>query len=110
MPDLIQLDNDVKRFLELDAIKADIDIEQTAIKDRLRQLGTGAHSAPCGVKVSVSENRRFNADKAAQIVPTELLAQIQSLVVDSKKAKAILPPAAYDACCAVVGEPRVSVR
>lgn len=106
----LDLDSTVKRFLELDAIKADIEIEQASLKAQLRDLGTGTHVAPCGVRVSVTENRRFNADKALQIVPEPLLAQIQTLVVDSKKAKAILPPTAYDACCAVVGEPRVSVR
>lgn len=110
MTDPTQLDNDVKRYLELDALKADVEIEQATIKGRLRDLGSGVHHAPCGVNVSVTPNRRFNADRAAELVPGPLLEQIQSVVVDSKKAKAILPPAAYDACMAEVGDPRVVIR
>lgn len=105
-----QLDQDVKRYLELDAIKADMQLEQDAIKARLRDLGAGVHHAPCGVNVSVTPNRRFNSDRALEVVPPALLEQIQSVVVDTKKAKAILPPAAYDACMTEVGDPRVSIR
>jgi hypothetical protein len=105
-----QLDADVKRYLELDAIKADMQIEQDAIKARLRDLGAGVHHAPCGVNVSVTPNRRFNADKATEVLPPALLEQIQTLSVDTKKAKAVLPPAAYETCMTEVGEPRVSIR
>lgn len=110
MTDLAQLDEDVKRYLTLDAQKADIETEQAVIKERLRNLGVGAHMAPCGIAVSVSTNRRFNPDKAADVVPPPLLKQIQSVVIDSKKAKAVLPPAAYEACMVEVGEPRVAIR
>lgn len=110
MNDSTQLDADVKRYLELDALKADIETEQGIIKERLRDLGNGAHVAPCGVSVSVSPNRRFNADKAADVVPPVLLEQIQSLSIDTKKAKALLPPAVYDLCMVEVGQARVSLR
>lgn len=109
-PDPTQLDHDVKRYLALDAQKADIETEQAIIKERLRELGVGAHMAPCGIAVSVSVNRRFNPDKAAEVVPPTLLEQIQTLVIDSKKAKQVLPPAAYEACMVQVGEPRVAIR
>jgi hypothetical protein len=110
MTDPTQLDTDVKSYVELDALKADVEIEQAAIKARLRELGTGVHHAPCGIAVSVTSNRRFNADKAAEVIPPPLLEQIQSLVIDTKKARAVLPPTAYDACMVEVGEPRVSIR
>lgn len=110
MTDPAQLDTDVKRYLELDAIKADIEIEQSAIKTRLRDLGIGAHSAPCGVAVTVTANRRFNPAEAGRIVPAELLPAIQSTVVDAKKAKAILPPALYEQAMLPVGDPRVVIK
>jgi hypothetical protein len=108
--DSTQLDPDVTRYVELDALKANIEIEQAAIKERLRELGTGAHVAPCGIAVSVAANRRFNPELAAQVVPPPLLEQIQSLVIDTKKARAILPPTAYDACMTEVGQPKVTIR
>lgn len=110
MTDPTQLDTDVKRYLELDAIRADIEIEQNSIKERLRALGAGVHQAPCGVAVSVTPTRRFDAAKAEQIIPPNLLEQVQSLVIDSKKAKAVLPPAAYEACQSEVGSARVTIR
>jgi hypothetical protein len=64
--ELEQLDADVKRYLELDAVRADIAIEMDAIKARLRDGGT--QLAPCGVKVTVTPNRRFSAEKAAEVI------------------------------------------
>ena len=108
--DPTQLDNTVKRYLELDAMKADIEIEQASLKAWLRELGTGAYVAPCGVKVSVTPNRRFNADKALEVIPSALLPLCQKTVIDSARAKAALPPAIYETAMIEVGEPRVLVK
>jgi hypothetical protein len=108
MTDPTQLDNDVKRFLELDALRADITLEMDAIKERLREGGT--QTAPCGVKVTVSVNRRFDAGKAAEVISEALLPLCQETVISSAKAKAALPPAIYEAAMVEVGAPRVSVR
>lgn len=110
MTEKTQLDDDVKRYVDLLARKADIDIELDAIKERLRDLGPGAHMAPCGIAVSIATNRRFNPDLAEQVVPPTLLEQIKTTVIDAKKAKAVLPPAAYEACMSEAGAPRVTVR
>lgn len=110
MTDPAQLDNDVKRYLDLDAKKADIEIEQAAIKERLRALGIGAHATPCGVSVTVATNRRFNPAEAEKIVPADLIPAISTTAIDAKKAKAILPPALYEAAMLPVGEPRVVIR
>lgn len=42
--------------------------------------------------------KRFSAEKAAANLPPEVLASIQVITVDSKKAKAVLAPALYDLC------------
>lgn len=108
MTDPTQLDHDVKRYLELDALRADLQIEMDAIKARLREGGT--QIAPCGVKVTVSVNRRFSADVAAQVIPEALLPLCQETVISSAKAKAALPPAIYEQAMVEVGEPRVIIR
>jgi len=105
-----QFDADVRRYVELEAAKADIQVELETIKERLRQRGEGKHTAPCGVRVTVSPNRRFNPQLAADIVPAELIPAIQTTSIDSKKAKAVLPPAMYEQAMAEVGEPRVVVK
>lgn len=43
-------------------------------------------------------SRRFSAERAADNLPPEVLASIQVITVDSKKAKAVLAPALYDLC------------
>lgn len=103
-----QLDADVKRYLELDAHRADITIEMDAIKARLRDGGT--QLAPCGVKVTVTPNRRFSAELAAEVIPEALLPLCQETVISSAKAKAALPPAIYEAAMIEVGDKRVSIR
>lgn len=108
MTDPDQLDHDVKRYLELDALRADLTIEMDAIKARLREGGTQV--APCGVKVTVSENRRFNAERALIVIPEVLLPLCQDTVVSSAKAKAALPPTIYADCMVEVGDPRVTIR
>ena len=110
MTDATQLDNDVKRYLELDAMKADLEAEQSIIKARLRGLGEGKYDAPCGVAVTIRPNRRFNPAKAEEIVPAELIPAIQTLIINSKKAKALLPPALYEASMVAVGDPRVVIK
>lgn len=108
MTDPDQLDHDVKRYLELDALRADLTVEMEAIKERLREGGT--QTAPCGVKITVSPNRRFDPAKAAEVVPEALLPLCQKTIIDSAKAKAALPPAIYEAAMVEVGAPRVTIR
>lgn len=105
-----QLDKTVARYLELDARRNEIVAEQDQIKIALRtQLEPGRHDTPSGQKVTISPNRRFNADLAQSVIPAELLPLVMTETIDSKKAKAVLPPALYNQCSAEVGEPRVSI-
>lgn len=101
------LDGDVRRFLELDERRKDIEAEQAIIKARIRALGVGHYDAPCGVGVTVSPNRRFDPGLAEQVIPDELLTLCRVTVVDSKAAKRALPPAVYEQCMKPVGDPRV---
>ena len=102
-----ELNADVKRYLELDEQRRKIEAEQAEIKHRLRDLGSGEHEAPCGVKVSVTPQRRFNAERARAVLPSDLFSMCQATVVDTKTAKSVLPPALYESCMIESGVARV---
>lgn len=106
-----QLDTDVQRFLELDARKHEIEAEQAEIKERIRALGIGSHSA-AGMTINVTPNRRFNADHAAKVLPESLAALCikTTTAIDAGLAKENLPPAVYESCMVEVGQPRVVVK
>ncbi len=108
--DSAAVDLDVRRYLELAAKAEEIAAEQNAIKTRLRGLGEGRHTAPCGVAVTVSPNRRFDPAKAQSSLPGELLDLCMKTAVDSSTAKRNLPPEIYEACMSEVGNARVSLR
>lgn len=103
-------EEDVAAYVELDARRADIQIKLDEIKARLRERGLGKYDGPNGIVVNVTANRRFSADKAAEVLPDELISMVQTTSVDAKLAKAKLPPDTYDMCKIEVGEPRVTVR
>ena len=42
---------------------------------------------------------RFDADQAKDVLPKEILGSVTVLAIDAKKAKAVLAPALYEACC-----------
>jgi len=82
---------------------------KAALQTEMRAYGEGAHESAKGT-VTVSPQRRFNADRAAEVVPIDLYQLCQETVVSSARAKAILPPAVYEACMVEVGQPRVTVK
>lgn len=106
-----ELDNDVKRYLELEAIKADIQTEQDTIKARIRALGVGQHTAPSGVPVKIAKpNRRFNLDTATKLLAPEVLEQCRAEGFDATKVKRFLSPELLDMCMDPgTGDPRVSI-
>lgn len=87
--------------------------QRDAVTAELRDLGPG----PAGVRpdgtprvVEVTVATRFNPATARTVLAAEQLAAITEPVVSTELAKAMLPPAAYAACCAPFGRPRVSIR
>jgi len=106
------MDNDVRRYLELDEAAKEIAAEQAGIKARLRALGTGEHVAPCGVVVAVTPpNRTFDLGTAVKLLAPEVLEHCKADGFDPAKVKRFLPPALLDvAMLPGKGEPRVSIR
>lgn len=102
------LDDLVKRYTDVAAHVATLNAELDDIKAELRAAGTT--TAPCGIKVTVTPNRRFSADRAAEVLPPSLLAAVSRPSIDTSLAKEQLPPALYAQCMVEVGQPRVAVK
>lgn len=112
-PATVELDADtagvVAQIHRLNAQAEEIDGEIRALKAVLRQrLAAGQAGTVNGEKVvTLTPNRRFDPALAAQVVPSDLLPSISTTSIDSKLAKAVLPPALYEAAMREVGEPVV---
>lgn len=99
----------VEQYRHLAEQKAHIDQTMEQIKAELRaRLDVGSHETPAG-KVSISVNRRFDETTARAVLAPEVIAAATAPRLDSALVKKLVPPLTYDACCAVVGQPRVSV-
>lgn len=99
-----------ERSRVLGATIADLTAERDAITSRIRALaGIGEH--PAGpLVVTVTQAQTFDARRAELILPADQLALITTRVVDAKLAKALLPPAVFDACRVPSGQPRVVIK
>lgn len=97
------------RLLHLHAVRAQIDTECNDLKAKLRATVTvGQRGTIDGRPVlAVVPNRRFDPNLARTVLPPELAEMCTVTVLDSKKAKAVLPPALYAACMREAGEPIV---
>lgn len=104
----IDLDADVRAYLDLTERIEELTAERENIKARLRATGVGRHDTSFGVVVSVSANRRFNIDGAWSALTPEQ--QALCLSPDAKKVRSQLPPALADAFMDDAGEPRVTVK
>lgn len=100
--------NLARRLVAIADAKAELDAEADQIKNELRSLGAGTHAAG-DYKVTVSTQRRFDASLAQQILDDATYTSLCT-AFDSKKAKATLPPALYEACMGESGDPRVAVK
>ena len=100
-----------REYLDLKERAAVIDDRIKQIVAELRDnLGAGRHTAGDHT-VTVTPQRRFNPDRAAEVLAgSPLLEACQETVVTSARAKQVLPPAVYETCMVEAGEARVSIR
>lgn len=109
-----ELDQLTKEYLEVDAKRQEYAERCEGIKAKLRtELAIGRYDTASGVKVAIVPQRRFNEEQARTVLTDhglgELLPLCMKEVVDSAKAKQVLPGAVYDLCMREVGDPRVSI-
>ena len=93
-----EVDAAVRRITELteqaSVIEAEIKRQREII---VRALGLGRHFI-CGMNVSISRQRRFNATKAWNVLPEEWRDKVTKPIVDRVLAMQKLPPELYLAC------------
>lgn len=98
-----------RRLVHLQAQQAELDIEISELKAKLRStIPVGGRAIVDGRALfSVGPNRRFDAKAAQAGLPPELVALCIVTEFSSKAAKANLPPALYDSFVRDAGEPVV---
>lgn len=101
----------VSRLAALQEQRTALDAEDKRLKAEIRQRLSAGQKGTVGGQpvVSVAPNRRFQPAVASEVLPRDLLNLCKVTVVDSKAAKAVLPPALYEQCMAEVGEPVVKL-
>lgn len=108
-----ELDTDtariVARLAELQATISDLSAEAEALKAELRSLPAGDHDIDGRPALRIVPTRRFDAEKALELVPDPLRGECHVTVVDPKKVREYLAPALVDACMVESGKPRVTV-
>lgn len=100
----------VQRLAHIQARKAELEAEEAEIKAKLTgNLTVGSYSINGKPALSVTPGRRFDPLLAATVLPAELAALCQATVIDSKRAKLVLPPALYQQCQRENDRPTVRV-
>lgn len=106
-PTTPSFEDDVLRLLDVQTSMRALEEEQEQIRERIRQHGPGQVG---DLKVSVSPQRRFSAQLAAEKLTPEQIGQIAETTLSSAKAKDVLPPIVYESLMYEIGKPRVTVR
>lgn len=100
------------RLREIDTIAKTLETEAKALKEQLRaaiEPGTTCVDPAGTPLVAVRPGAaRFSAQRAAEVLPADLLASISVTAPDAKRARDILTPALYRAVC-VQSQPAVAV-
>jgi hypothetical protein len=101
----------VTRLAHIQARKADLDAEEAQIKAKLGEnLTHGTYSVNGTPALTVSLGRRFDPVLAAEVLHPELAALCKVEVIDSTRAKAVLPPAVYRQCQRDNDKPTIRMR
>lgn len=90
------------RLRDIAHAKADLDSEEKRIKELLRAAITPGTTCcdPAGAPLLAIRPgaARFSPQRAAEVLPADLLASISVTAPDGKKARELLAPSLYEAC------------
>lgn len=91
-----------KELREITEAKKELAVREDQLKAIIEKVLTVGEKgvAPDGTPLVAirAGSKRFSPEKAAANLPPEVLASIQVITVDGKRAKAVLAPALYDLC------------
>lgn len=100
----------IEHLVYMNGLVSDAVANANELKGLIRErFGEGKYE--CGKrKVEIRPNRKFNPQRAEELLPAEWLIRCRAMRIDTKLARAILPPELYRACQTVVGEPIVVIN
>jgi len=100
----------VTRLAHIQSRKAELEAQETELKAKLTEhLTYGSYTIGGKPALTISVGRRFDPTLAAQVLPAELIALCQVTIIDTKRAKEILPPAVFAQCQKLNDNPTVRV-
>lgn len=97
----------VGRLAEINERIANLTSQAESIKAELRSLTPGDYASGGNTVLRIVPTRRFDADKALELVPEPLRPECYTTAVDAKKVRSYLAPALLDACMVESGKPKV---
>lgn len=108
---MTDLDTDTARIIaklaELNARIADLTTEAESLKAELRNLPAGDHLVDGRPALRIVPTRKFDTEKALELVPEPLRPNCYSNVLDAAKVKEYLAPALVETVMVVSGKPKV---
>lgn len=107
-----EIERDVTRLADLQALVAEATSEMDSIKHRLREhfAGQPGQHEVAGHRLSVSPSSRFSEDLARDLLPKEVIEAATVAKLDAAAVKRMVAPTVYALCCSVSGEARVVLR
>lgn len=106
------VERDVTRLADLQALIAEATSEADSIKHRLRQHyagDPGTHEV-AGHRLSVTPATRFDETLARDVLPAEVIDAATVAKLDSAAVKRMVAPTVYALCCPPSGDARVMLR
>ena len=97
------------QVVALTAQKKEIDERLVELKGQLRMhLGRGEFSVGGSKVFAISANMRWNEEQARKVLPPQVVKELETVVLDTVKARQTLSPTWYKLCQVPVGDDRVA--
>lgn len=94
-----ELTDCVVRLADIQARQAELQRQADSLKTILRALGETRQRRFGDLMLTVTPNRRFDANKARDVLSAPVLQQISVSRPDPATARKVLPPDVYAECC-----------
>lgn len=104
------LEHLVRRLADTQSQIAELQEIESALKNGIRALAPVGSQPVAGLKLVVSQSRRFDAAAAQLRYPAERFPAFYPPSFDAKVCKANTPPAEIDELMVATGEPSVSLK
>jgi hypothetical protein len=100
----------VRDLAEVQAQKANLTEREDSLKAALRAVAGVGTTKVGDLTLSITQARKLDTDAVTRAYEPDEFPEFYPATLDTKRIKAYLAPAAYDALMVPNGEPRVSLR